>query len=175
MVFDKTGALAGLLTAAGRVHPTIPDRRHHPFDRFMLQHADDKVRRSLATDPISSLYSMHACIGDVLGVVHYQAHGRYKVSSKKLLGDLETWDPALADLVRRFVGTADAAQKAAEWALIVDHVAATFGGRRSLVDVRCDCQVCRSDLAVLERAAEKDNGAHRLPDAPRSGDIAWTR
>jgi hypothetical protein len=50
-----------------------------------------------------------------------------------------------------------------------------FGGRPALRDVRCDCPVCRDDLAALESVAEKDNGAHRFPDAPRSGDIAWTR
>lgn len=174
VVFDRTGRLSDLVTAAEAVGPARREPREAPFDRFMLQHADDKVRQSRATDPAASLYSMHACIGDVLGV-HYQANARFKVSSKKLLADLEEWDAALAALLRQFVAAAGAAEKFRLWTAIVDRVSEPFGGRATLRDVRCECPTCLADLAALEAVAEKDNGAHRFPDAPRSGDIAWTR
>jgi hypothetical protein len=115
----------------------------------MLYHANDKVERVLADDSASSLYSMHANIHDVLKI-HYRIHDRWPgVSSKWLLSDLETWDPELAALLRKFVVAAEAGAKFTLWTRILDHVVAPLGGRQPIDENNCNCVTCQRDLGAL--------------------------
>lgn len=148
IVFDKTGDLTEMLARANAMQAPAYDPAAAQFDSFMLYHANDKVERSLATDPASSLYSMHATIGSVLDI-HYSASGRFKVSSKKLLADLDQWDDALASLLRRFVATSELQPKFDLWARILDHVARSFGGQRPIEENVCGCSLCLADLTTL--------------------------
>ena len=102
----------------------------------------------LSDDPISSLYSMHANIGDVLEI-HFKLNGKWWVSSKNVLKSLSEWDEKLARLLGDFVATADVDQKFAHWSAIIDHVAAAMGGRQPIAENNCSCDTCQSDLTVL--------------------------
>jgi hypothetical protein len=148
IVFDKTGELAALVDCANAVQAPAYDPAEAPLDRFMLHHANDKVERALEADPESALYSMHATIGDVLAI-HYRVHGRFRVSSKKLLADLARWDAPLASLVRRFVAAPELDAKFDRWTQILDHVSEPLGGRPPIEENLCDCAACRADLAAL--------------------------
>lgn len=152
VLIDKTGSLADLKAAADAAQPRAYDPTAAQLDQFMLYHANDKVERALSSDPDSALYSMHATIGSVVEI-HYRLHAHHWVSSKKLLTDLERWDAELASLLRRFVAVGDAQRKFELWTQIVDHVAASLGGRQPIDENLCDCPVCVADLGWLEAAA----------------------
>jgi len=148
IVFDKTGELRKLKEYACQAQPRSYRAEDHQFVQFALYHADNKVSRCLEDDPLSSLYSMHANIGEVLKI-HYRLSGRWWVSSKRVLGDLERWDIPLAKLLRKFVSTADAREKHALWTRIIDHVLLPLGGRKPISENNCDCENCRTDLQNL--------------------------
>ena len=151
ILFDKTGCLAELRARAAAARPPAYDPADAQFDQFMLYHANDKVERALDDDPASALWSMHATVNDVIGI-HYRIHGHFKVSSKKLLDDLDRWDAPLSDLLRRFVGEGDARRKFEVWRAVIDHVAADIGGRLPIDENVCACPVCAADLAALRAA-----------------------
>lgn len=151
ILFDKTGRLADLKAAADAARPPSYDPAAAALDQFILYHADDKVRRALVDDPASALWSMHATVNDVLGI-HYRLAGRYKVSSKNLLADLDDWDAPLSALLRTFVSDAEPARKFELWSAILDHVAAPLGGRMPIEHNVCGCAVCAAGLAALESA-----------------------
>lgn len=152
ILFDKTGRLATLKARADAARPPAYDPADAQLDHFVLYHANDKVERALDADPASALWSMHATVNDVIAI-HYRVHGHFKVSSKKLLADLELWDAPLAKLLRRFVGEGDARRKFEVWSAIIDHVSAGIGGRLPIEENVCACPVCAADLAVLHAGA----------------------
>jgi predicted nucleotidyltransferase len=152
ILFDKTGSLAGVKARADAAQPPVYDPADAQLDRFMLHHANDKVQRALVDDPASALWSMHATVNDVIGI-HYRVHGRFKVSSKKLLSDLDVWDAPLGELLRRFVSEGGPKRKFECWSAIVDHVGASFGSRLPLEENVCSCRVCAADLAALHATA----------------------
>jgi hypothetical protein len=148
IVFDKTGRLPGLKAQADAVRPAAYDPNGVRFDQFMLYHANDKVERALDADPASALWSMHATVNDMIGI-HYRVRGRFKVSSKKLLADLDDWDAPLADILRRFVSEGDARQKFVFWGELIDHISAGMGGRLPIDENLCPCASCADDLSAL--------------------------
>lgn len=152
VLFDKTGSLAELTARANAAQPRAYDPAATQLDQFMLYHANDKVERALSSDPESSLYSMHATIGNVIEI-HYRANARHRVSSKKLLAELQGWDADLESLLRRFVAVADVQRKFELWTGIIDHVAASLGGRQAIEENLCECHICVADLASLAAAA----------------------
>ena len=148
ILFDKTGELTKLQNIVKGTKPQPYTTKDYQFLQFMLYHANNKVERVLHYDPISSLYSMHANIDDVLKM-HFKLHGRWWVSSKNVLTSLDEWDKELAQLVRAFVNTAHAIEKFVLWSALLDHVAAAIGGRQPIAANNCSCDVCQKDLAAL--------------------------
>lgn len=149
IIFDKTGELTKLQQQVAKTKAFKYKRSDYQFVQFMLYHANNKVERFIEDDPLAALYSMHANIGEVLKN-YYKLKGRWWVSSKKVLADLEQWDKELADLVKQFISTADVQQKCAHWAAIIDHVTEPMGGRQPISENNCDCAVCRVDLQRLQ-------------------------
>ncbi len=152
ILFDKTGRLDAVKARADAAAPSEYDVADSRFDQFLLYHANDKVERALDGDPASALWSMHATVNDVLNI-HYRICGRFKVSSKNILADLDRWDPVLAGVLRRFVAEGDARAKFGAWRALVDHVAGGLGGRLPIDRNLCDCEVCTEDLAALFRSS----------------------
>ncbi len=148
IIFDKTGEITNLQSKARQVEPERLKGKDYLFIQFMLYHANDKVERYIEEDPPSALYSMHANIGDILKY-HYRLNGRWWVSSKRILDDLETWDAELAGLLKKFVATPDVRTKYSYWSAIIDHVTAQMGGRQPIAENNCDCNVCKVDMATL--------------------------
>lgn len=153
ILFDKTGRLDELKARADAVDAPAYDPADARFDQFLLYHANDKAERVLDEDPASALWSMHAIVNDVIGI-HYRIRGRFKVSSKKLLADLDHWDTPLAELLRHFVRESDVMQKFEVWSAIIDHVSAGIGGRLPIEENLCACPVCTRDLAALSATVE---------------------
>ena len=157
IVFDKTSQLAELQEQARLVKPKkiLPDQ--YQFIQFMFYHGNNKVERNLDTDPTTALLAMHVGLNDFLKY-HYQLQQKWWVSSKRLLADLQRWDFPLAQLVEHFVATSDIQTKFAYWSTIIDHILAPIGGRQSIAENNCDCEVCQQDLAVIYSDQEPTHG-----------------
>jgi predicted nucleotidyltransferase len=149
ILFDKTGKLTALQEKVRSTKLQKYTPKDYQFVQFMLYHANNKVERVLEDDPISSLYSMHANIGEVLKI-HFKLNGKWWVSSKNVLKHLDEWDGELAELVRKFVSSSEPKEKFGYWSAIIDHVTAQMGGRQPIAENNCDCEVCKIDLAALE-------------------------
>ena len=104
IVFDKTNQLLPLQERAKQVQPTSTQPEELQFLHFMFFHGNNKVERNLQDDPNTALLVMHVGLNDFLHY-HYQINGRWWVSSKRLLADLRSWDPPLAQLLEQFVTT----------------------------------------------------------------------
>lgn len=130
ILFDKTGALQAIKAACPENPPKHP-LADYPHLRFLVHHADDKVARHVISVRDAASLSMHACLEELLNI-HYGVHGHWKVSSKRLLADLETWDEALSGALRAFLRAEAFEDKLAKWNEIVDHVLRPIGGRLPL-------------------------------------------
>lgn len=137
IVFDKTGELTALQKKVQSIKPQQYEPKDYQFAQFMLYHANNKVERVLEDDPVSSLYSMHANIGEVLKI-HFKLNGKWWVSSKNVLKQLNEWDGELAGLVKKFVSAAEPTEKFGYWSAIIDHITAQMGGRQPITENNCD-------------------------------------
>ncbi len=149
IVFDKTGELTTLKQQARAATPKQYTEDDHQLVQFMVHHLNDKATRLLAMDEAAALLSMGLGLGDLIAI-HYQIHGRWQVSDKRLLTDLARWDASFGDLLRVFALAADAKAKYALWGQIVDYVLAPLGGRQPIVENNCHCDQCVRDLANFE-------------------------
>lgn len=114
----------------------------------MFYRGNDKVERNLEADPPTALLAMHVGLNDFLHY-HYQINQRWWVSSKRLLADLRSWDPPLAQLIEQFVSTCDVQPKLACWSAIIDHILEPLGGRQPIAENNCACPVCQHDLSIF--------------------------
>jgi Polymerase beta, Nucleotidyltransferase len=153
IVFDKTHELLQIQTQAREVHPIDVRPDEHQFLQFMFFHANDKVQRNLATDPMTALLSMCVGLNDLLHY-HYQLQQRWWVSSKRLLPDLRTWDLPLAQLLEQFLATSDLHAKFAHWSAIIDYILEPLGGRQPIAENNCTCPTCQHDLALITLTPE---------------------
>jgi hypothetical protein len=158
IVFDKDGQLTALRAEVAATRPRPVDPREHQLMQFMLFHADDKVRRHIDADPASALLVMQTTLADVLKM-HYRLHQRWWTSNKRLLHDLRAWDAPMADLVERFVTASAPTAKFVAWSAILDHTAASMGGRQPIAENNCACPRCAADLGAFARAASGSNRA----------------
>jgi hypothetical protein len=147
IVFDKTGALGALRDEARRATPPQATPDDYQLLRFLIKHADDKVRRTLETDPPAALFAMHLGLAELLDIDR-RLRGRWEVSSKRLLTDLRVSDPALATLIEHFVGLGEIGPEFAVWGAIVAHIARPLQGWQGVENI-CDCAVCQQDVAAL--------------------------
>jgi predicted nucleotidyltransferase len=150
VVFDKTGNLTRLRDAARRVHPEPCSPAQHREIQFAVYHVNDKAARLLVADPGAALLVMHTGLLELLKA-HYRIHTRWQVSDKRLLKDLRAWDPCLASVVEHLVVTADVREKFALWTDVIDYVMQPLGGPKPIGENNCDCDVCRRDLAYIDR------------------------
>ena len=148
IVFDKTNQLSPLQEQTKRVQPRKTNPEEFQYLQFMFFHANDKVERNLEADPITALLVMHVGLNDLLRY-HYQIHQRWWISSKRLLADLRSWDPPLAQLLEQFVTTCEVQPKFACWSAIIDHTLEPLGGRQPIAENNCECAMCQRDLAML--------------------------
>lgn len=81
--------------------------------------------------------------------MHFKLHGKWWVSSKNVLKQLDVWDGELAGLVRRFVQATDISVKYDHWTEIIDYIAKPMGGRQLISENNCGCEVCMYDLESL--------------------------
>ncbi len=128
VVFDKTGQLDVLRQEALRVMPAKHDEEELPHLRFLIYHMDDKVRRNVIQDPASAQLAIHMCLAELIDF-HYGLQGHWRVSSKRILADLDAWDPSGAHLLRMLVIEPDLLGKFRLWSRFIDHVLEPFGGR----------------------------------------------
>ena len=154
IVFDRTGELRALRDEARRAHPQPVTPADHQLLQFLVYHADDKARRALDEDTATAIFVLETGLLDLLAI-HYRLRGRWWLSTKRLLGDLRGWDPALAALVESFVAAVDPPAKFAAWSAIVDHVLCPLGGRQPIAENNCACAVCREDLARLREMRDE--------------------
>src|SRR5579884_1597824 len=114
----------------------------------MFYHGNNKVKRNLRTDPTTALLAMHVGLNDFLKY-HYQLQRRWWVSSKRMLADLRSWDPQLAQLVESFVVACNVQTKFQFWSAIIDHILTPLDGRQPIAENNCTCEVCNKDLSMI--------------------------
>lgn len=147
IVFDKTGELGDLRERARRATPPQATPDEYQLLRFLVKHTNDKVERALADDPPAALLAMHLGLADLLDI-HRRLHGRWEVSSKRILAELRVTDSELATLIEKFVGTSALGPKFAAWRAIMAHIARPLQSWDEVENI-CDCAVCRQDVTAL--------------------------
>ena len=145
IVFDKNGDLATLKQQAQTAQPKKATPNDYQHLQFMAYHVDNKVTRLLADNPAAALLSMGMGIGELVKI-HYHIRGRWQVSDKRLLRDLEQWDTPFAALLSDFARSTSTNVKYHLWGLLVDYVLAPIGGRQPIAENNCDCEICAQDL-----------------------------
>ncbi len=148
IIFDKTGKLGELKDSYAGLLPPKSTDADYQFHQFILYHHDEKVRRNMTEDPETALLTMTLCLDELIKM-HYQINGHWKVSSKRILKDLDVWDPDFARLLREFIKENELEKKFAIWSALVDHVARPMGGRMPIEENNCDCENCVRDLGEL--------------------------
>lgn len=146
ILFDKKGHLQQLKDAV--LKNTAPKFTEKDFQgqQFMVYHANNKVERNLETDPETALFAMHVGINDLLKI-HYAIQGKWWVSSKRILKDLDTWDKPLAKSLRLFVREQNVNKKFQIWSDIVEHILKPIGGKQEIEENNCKCDICKKNLA----------------------------
>ncbi len=147
IVFDKTSTLGDLRAQACRANSPQATPNDYQLLRFLVKHTNDKVERALDNDPAAALFAMHLGLVELLDIDR-RLHGRWEVSSKRLLADLRRIDNKLAKLIERFVGSSALDAKFAAWQAIVTHIARPLH-RWGEVENICACAVCHKDMAAL--------------------------
>lgn len=127
IIFDKTGQIAVLKNQFKTIARPRPPKEIHAHIQFIISFLNEKVERFAMTDPCSSLLSMHMGLNELMKM-HYELNGRWWVSSKRLLTDLECWDTEGAQLLKTFVSEGAILTKKEAWSELVAHVLKSFGG-----------------------------------------------
>ena len=149
IIFDKDGFIKNLKSKALKVKPKKLRKKDHHWSKFMIYHAHDKAYRYLENDPASAMFSMGIDINDVLKD-HYKLHGQWWVSNKRMLQDLESWDPHLARLLRKFSLSVDVGTKYKNYLKILNYISLPMGDWQNLKENNCNCKLCKKDLSYLE-------------------------
>ncbi len=148
IVFDKTGGLMVLKERAQDAQPKKAAPKDYQLIQFIAYHVDNKVLRQINVDQAGALISMGMGLNELVKL-HYQIHGRWGVSDKWLLSDLESWDVAFPPLLRDFALAGNVDTKFALWEKIIDYILVPIGGRQPIAENNCQCKQCLVDLANL--------------------------
>lgn len=148
IIFDKEGFLQKLKAKATKTKPKILKKKDYQWSKFMIYHAHDKTFRNLETDKATAMLTMGININDILKD-HYKLNGQWWVSNKRILSDLDKWDPELAQILRAFALESDVNKKYKYYLTILDYVSTPMGDWRNLEDENCNCKFCKKDLAYL--------------------------
>lgn len=147
ILFDKQGRLHEL---AAWVQQNAKPAAYTAADEDDIQvtcyYTLTKARKALETQPEVALLVMQTDLNDLLRY-YYKLAGRWRVSNKKLLHDLQSWDPIMHELLRAFLTATTAAQKFVVWEQMIDRVLAPLGGRNfAKYEGVCGCERCVCDL-----------------------------
>ncbi|MDP3989466.1 MAG: nucleotidyltransferase domain-containing protein [bacterium] len=148
VVFDKTGALTDLRKRYMKVEAPKYTAKEHQSQQFMIYHANDKVERNLTQDPDSAMLAMHVGINDLLKI-YYRLNGKWWISNKRILDDLDEWDKKLAILLRKFLSPSGVREKFTVWSKIVNYVTVPMGGKKNVAELNCSCKNCKENLRML--------------------------
>ncbi len=152
ILFDKQGRLHEL---ARWVQQNAKPALHTADDDEDLQltcyYALTKAQKFVKTEPEVTLLVMQTDLNDLLRR-HYKLQGRWWVSNKKLLGDLQSWDPIMYDHLRSFLTAGSVTEKFTAWSHMIDHLLAPIGGRNFAKYIgTCSCNQCNADIAYLRQ------------------------
>jgi hypothetical protein len=151
ILFDKHGLLHETKQYYQSMQAPKFKTRDFPEQRFLLYHANNKVERSIVSDPTSTLLSMHVGINDLLKI-HYGIHGKWWVSDKRILSDLDQWDKELKNLLEIFLTTGEIKQKFLEWSKIVNYIAQNIGGHLDITFNEETTEISKKGLEDLSHA-----------------------
>jgi predicted nucleotidyltransferase len=152
ILFDKRGRLHELADwVRQNAKPSLHKAEENEELQMTCYYALTKAHKFIETEPEVALLVMQTELNDLLRR-HYKLQGRWWVSNKKLLSDLQSWDPVLHDCLRSFLTVAAITEKVSAWAQIIDHILIPIGGRRfARYESVCDCERCQDDIAYLQQ------------------------
>lgn len=150
ILFDKQGRLHELARwvqqhAKPALHAADDDEDLQLFCYYALT----KAQKFVKTEPEVTLLVMQTDLNDLLRR-HYKLQGRWWVSNKKLLRDLQSWDPTMHEHLQSFLTTATITEKFTAWSHMIDHLLASVGGRNfAKYEGVCSCERCKSDIEFI--------------------------
>lgn len=146
IVFDKTGELEKLKKETRKIKPKKATKKEYQWINFLISNVNAKVTRYITTNPQQALYIMSDELSFILKF-YYQLKGRWWVSNKRLLKQLEKDDPELATYIHSFVSTVEVNEKYYYWQKIVAYVTKPMGGLQPISEKNCTCTTCIKDLS----------------------------
>ena len=153
ILFDKRGRLHVLADwVQQNAKPAVYIGADYDDIQLTCYYALTKARKALATQPDVALLVMQTDLHDLLRH-YYKIAGRWRVSNKKLLHDLQSWDPTMHKLLQSFLTTTNVAQKFGFWEQMIDRVLTPIGGRNfAKYTDTCGCERCQADIQCLWEA-----------------------
>ncbi|MEZ4726111.1 MAG: nucleotidyltransferase domain-containing protein [Caldilineaceae bacterium] len=150
ILFDKQGRLHELADwVRQNAKPTLHTADEDEELQLTCYYALTKAQKFVETEPEVALLVMQTDLNDLLRR-HYKLQGRWWVSNKKLLRDLQCWDPIMHEHVRSFLTTATIAEKFTAWSHMIDHLLVPIGGRNfAKYEGVCSCERCKSDVEYI--------------------------
>lgn len=150
ILFDKRGRLHELAHwVRQNAKPTLHTADDNEDLQLTCYYALAKAQKFVATESDVALLVMQTDLNDLLRR-HYKLQGRWWVSNKKLLRDLQSWDPTMHDHLRSFLTAATITEKFTAWSHMIDHLLAAVGGRNfAKYEGVCSCERCKIDIASI--------------------------
>lgn len=148
ILFDKTGKLSKYKRSLEKIKPCKLKSDEIKWCIFMPLHINSKIKKFIKTDPTQTLLIMHDAVGDLLKR-HYRLNRKWRLSDKRLLPDLKSWDPIMAQLVEKYVHQTQLNKKYRLWQKMLNHVIAPFGGDKGFEQTNCKCKICQKNLSNL--------------------------
>ena len=131
VLFDKTLNVTKLIEELNKVKPAELTQKDCDDIQFLVYHCNNKIERNKNSNPTAALLTLHTSINEVLAA-HYKINGRWLVSSKKMVEDLNSWDSTLLNLLTKFLNTSELPQKIEKWNILVEYILRPLGGIKPL-------------------------------------------
>lgn len=149
VLFDKDGRLERYKASLVGITPRSLSENERKFQVFIVVHLDTKVSRFMEDDDlVQAEVVMHYALSDLMKR-HYRLQRKWRVSDKRLLGDLKNWDGLMADLVREFVSEKETRGKFEIWKRMVARVLGEVN-ISGVESTNCACDLCVSNLRKLD-------------------------
>ncbi len=148
ILFDTTGELSVLkkeMEQKMRESYSEKDRSHV---QFLINHTESKIRYGLMNDMDTARICLQKGLRHLIDI-HYKIQGRWNVSDKRLVRDLQNWDSTFLEMVRGFLNENNPEKQYVLWKDMATYIFRPWGGRQETKGDNCKCDQCKNDIDVL--------------------------
>lgn len=148
VLFDTTGELARFKTEMEHKRREPYTEEERPHVQFLINHTESKICYGLMNDVDTAKLCLQKGWRHLIDV-HYKIQGRWNVSDKRLVRDLQEWDMGFLDMVRGFLRENDPEKQYDLWKDAATYIFGPWGGRQETKGENCGCERCKKDIEVL--------------------------